>query len=768
MPKLLLNLASATTTADLAIALGVQPFSKETLDSLRGEHRGDYFFKRGGEDGNSIHAVPLKPDLPPIGNAIEEVVLAESPWLLAPLLSEALIAFFVGANRPILKWRPLRILSQQPSNIFPNDSGLPDWLQRRVVLDFETRTIKRQEDDSVVVLTCGVGTRNLVDATCDKIISSNIPIVGRYVSAKRQTNDPRVDDYLRLAGRVTAIRGSQLVLDDHGDGPSTVEASTTYLEPRRENVVWCVRHLLGDAKADRILEQAEGTASKLLSGPERLQLIRRTFDYLRKQNIELAPGAPLVLGPVAGSTKESWFFRTEKIQKPLLVFDPSGTKTDRWNERGLDQNGPYDQRTFAPKQLRIAVVCQAAHEGQVDAFIAKFLDGLPEVKTGSGDWVRAPYAKGFIRRYALEAPKVQVFSTKGNSVAAYSAACRDAVEAATDGGFEWNLAIVQIDKEFRELPGPDNPYFAVKAVFLKHRVPVQEITLETISFHDQQLVFAMNNMSVATYSKIGGVPWLLKSQPTVARELVVGIGSQSMSSSRLGDDERVVGITTLFTSDGKYLLDDRTAAVPFGQYKNELAKSLARSIENVRKVDNWRSTDAVRLIFHVFKQMADAEAEAVGELVDGLGLTQVKYAFLHLVDTHRFTLFDDLEPGVRQRDGSYKGAKAPERGTAVALGHSETLLTFTGPRDLKQARHGMPQPTLLRLHRKSTFRDMTYLTRQAFDFSCHSWRMFTPAPTPITIHYSELIARLLTGLRHVPTWDSDTMLGPMSRTRWFL
>jgi hypothetical protein len=63
---------------------------------------------------------------------------------------------------------------------------------------------------------------------------------------------------------------------------------------------------------------------------------------------------------------------------------------------------------------------------------------------------------------------------------------------------------------------------------------------------------------------------------------------------------------------------------------------------------------------------------------------------------------------------------------------------------------------------------MTYLTRQAFDFSCHPWRMFTPAPQPITIHYSELIARLLTGLRHVPGWDPDTMLGPISRTRWFL
>jgi hypothetical protein len=215
------------------------------------------------------------------------------------------------------------------------------------------------------------------------------------------------------------------------------------------------------------------------------------------------------------------------------------------------------------------------------------------------------------------------------------------------------------------------------------------------------------------------------------------------------------------------LLDDRTAAVPYDEYENALFKSLERSIETVRRVDNWRSTDAVRLIFHVFQQMANQEADAVGKLVESLGLTQVKYAFVHIVDDHPFTIFDEKNKGFRRRDG-LKGVYAPERGLSIPLGDGESLLCFTGGRDVKQAAHGMPQPALLRLHRRSTFRDMTYLARQAFDFSCHSWRMFTPAPVPITIHYSELIARLLTGLRHVSTWDPDTMLGPISRTRWFL
>lgn len=767
MPKLLLNAVSVSTPPDVKVVVGLQPYDKEALTALRRKHCGDYLFKRGGKTGNLIQSVALKADLPMLGTDTEEVVLAESPWLLAPLTLETLLRTFVELQRPVLKVHPLSVLSQRPANLFPPNDLLPPWLQRRVVLDFETRSTHARNDQKEVVLACGVRTRNFIDADCAILLEAQVPLVGRYVATRRPADDVRVQGHLRLAGRVTQCVGTRLELEDYGDGPASLEAAEAYLEPRKENVVWCARHFLG-ANAERVLNDADNAAAKHLVGPERLGLVRRMFDYLRSQNLQLAPGAQLILGPLAGSEKGSWPFRTETIQKPSLVFDPSGTRTDRWNERGLDQNGPYDQRTFTPKKLRIAVVCQAPYEGQVDAFLAKFLDGLPDVKSGYGDFARAPYGKGFIRRYGLETPKVQTFTSRGSSAQDYANACREAVEAATSGGFEWNLAVVQIDQDFKERPDAANPYFATKAVFLKHRVPVQEITLETMRFADQQLVFALNNMSVATYAKIGGTPWLLKSQPTVAHELVVGIGSQSFSAGRLGARERIVGLTTVFSSDGKYLLDDRTAAVDYEQYAEALFKSLERSIEAVRKADNWRSSDAVRLIFHVFKQVADHEADAVGMLVEKLGLTEVRYAFLHVVDQHPFALFDEANPGSKNRSGGVKGVFAPERGLTVNLASDETLLCFTGARDLKQARDGMPLPTLLRLHRRSTFRDMTYLTRQAFDFSCHSWRMFTPAPLPITIHYSELMARLLTGLQHVPTWDPDTMLGPISRTRWFL
>ena len=95
-------------------------------------------------------------------------------------------------------------------------------------------------------------------------------------------------------GRVTSLQGSRIILEDHGDGPSSIELADAFLENRKENLVWCSERLLG-SKAAKVLNAADHTASKHVSGPGRLEHTRRMFDYLRRQEIELAPGAYLAL-----------------------------------------------------------------------------------------------------------------------------------------------------------------------------------------------------------------------------------------------------------------------------------------------------------------------------------------------------------------------------------------------------------------------------------------------------------------------------------------
>jgi hypothetical protein len=103
----------------------------------------------------------------------------------------------------------------------------------------------------------------------------------------------------------------------------------------------------------------------------------------------------------------------------------------------------------------------------------------------------------------------------------------------------------------------------------------------------------------------------------------------------------------------------------------------------------------------------------------------------------------------------------PQRGLHLKLGDYESLVIFSGASELKQAKDGMPRPCLLKLHRLSTFKDVTYLAWQAFEFSGHSWRMLSPEPFPITIRYSDLIAERLAGLDTVPGWDSEAVDQPL-------
>jgi hypothetical protein len=75
-----------------------------------------------------------------------------------------------------------------------------------------------------------------------------------------------------------------------------------------------------------------------------------------------------------------------------------------------------------------------------------------------------------------------------------------------------------------------------------------------VNLPDSQLIYVLNNMALATYAKLGGVPWLMTADQTIAHEVVFGLGSANVGEGHFGDRKRIVGITTVFTGEGKYHL----------------------------------------------------------------------------------------------------------------------------------------------------------------------------------------------------------------------
>ena len=335
---------------------------------------------------------------------------------------------------------------------------------------------------------------------------------------------------------------------------------------------------------------------------------------------------------------------------------------------------------------------------------------------------------------------------------------------------KWDLALVQIEEAFHQLPVDQNPYFITKESFLTHQIPVQEFEIETAQKEDRQLAFCLNNMALATYAKLNGIPWLLRANPTIAHELVIGLGSANVNEGRLGERERYVGITTVFSGDGNYHLSNVSRAVTMEKYPAAFLDSLRKAITKVQQDMSWQAKDHVRLVFHAtFKKFNQGEVDSVKALMGELGDYEVEYAFLQLSDRHPNLLFDKSQHGVKDFDTRRnKGVYAPKRSSSLQLSNRDLLLCLTGPSEVKRPEDGLPRPLLLSLHRDSSFTDMTYLSRQVFAFSCHSWRTFLPASLPVTIQYSDLIARTLGHLSLFDRWDPDVMLGRIGKTRWFL
>jgi hypothetical protein len=96
------------------------------------------------------------------------------------------------------------------------------------------------------------------------------------------------------------------------------------------------------------------------------------------------------------------------------------------------------------------------------------------------------------------------------------------------------------------------------------------------------------------------------------------------------------------------------------------------------------------------------------------------------------------------------------------------LITTTGASLVKRAGLPLPRPLHVHLHRHSTFTDLHYLSEQVLKFTGLSWRSTQPASDPVTIYYSELIARQLARLRAVPDWSPALLDTRLRTSKWFL
>jgi hypothetical protein len=765
---LLLNVAPISYDDSSTVSIEMVGYKdKEQLEELRNAHRETHLVRRSG---NQIQLVPVAEEASDLGYRHKTVDLGKDVYLAAALARNSLLNFLHGLGRKILDFDPIEFVASGSNSdllaaSMPQGVRCPEWLAVCLLYEAKVRVISLDRQKPFVGLSLNVRTTRVIDESCDVLAESGLSLRSLYVGRRQPHHDPRVAPRFRLMGRVRSVSDGLLELDDCRPGSETVAIDEAFLESRTDSFNACMTHAFG-SRADEVRWALEQNLVRIRGGTGRLQRLKTILEYLSRQHFQMVPGVGFGVGDFLSQKTDARRFRgVQRAPRAVYVFDPTGARTDTWHDRGLNKHGPYTSQSFTPTRPRICVVCQRHRKGRVEQFLYKLVNGIPAKHPDD----RAPFAQGFVRKYDIEEPSIEFFLVEGDTAEAYRRAARGAIEHATEQDFRWDLALVQIEEQFHNLFGDENPYLVTKSAFLTQQIPVQEFEIETAHAPDGQLAYVLNNIALAAYSKLGGIPWLVKADPTIAHELVFGLGSAHVGRGRLGDRDRIVGITTVFTGDGNYWLSSLSKAVPIEDYESALLESLRSTIGKVKQQMNWQEREHVRLVFHAFKPFKSVEVEAVKALMGELGDYDVDYAFIHVVEDHPYLLFDEQQKGFwdRQARGK-KGVLAPTRGLFLRLSGREILISLTGAREVKRPEDGMPRPMLLRLHPDSSFDDTTYLSRQIFTFASHSWRSFFPAPLPVTVFYSELIARMLGQLRQVPHWNPDVMLGRIGRTRWFL
>lgn len=739
------------------------PYSEEIFEKLNKTHIQSHLIKRRGD---SILLVPLTDNSLPYGGEKLKIDLKDDLSITSSLATLALYRQLLNRELHISSIRPLSYLVNKRNlleDCVPTGLKLRRGLSLFAKWELEFRVIDPLGGAPIVGMSINLSTAPRITIGINSLLSSGIPLAGFYVGEAKSSKNPDLKPHFKTTGRfVRKLDNGLIQLEDVRIGsPTEVDPIGLFLEPREDILELCIKHYHKD-QASLILENIQKQTATFHIGNNKLEKLKKGLKVFQQFDLKLAGKINFKIGDfLTDNIQENTHINVHTSEKPLFVFSYDRGKNNQYNDLGIQKYGPYSKESFSPAKPKICVIHQDRKKGQVDLVVNKFLNGMPPVPYGK-DGKTFEYT-GLKTKFYLQDCTIEFFGAPDDTIEGYNKAITRALQASTEVKFD--LALVQIDSCFRDRLGDSNPYLVAKARFVGQGIPVQEFTLETMGQQDEKIVWAINNMALATYAKIGGTPWLLAADKPIAHELVFGIGSANMHTSRLGIKERIVGITTVFTGDGNYFLNNISAAVPADEYFETLLNSLRMTMNRVKQSYNWQPCDTVRLIFHAFKTFKDAEALAVKQVMTELGDYNVEYAFVHVAESHPYLLFNTIQAGIGYRK---KGIFAPERGKYLQISEHVSLVSLTGAQELKQTNDGLPSPIQLILHRDSTFKDLHYLSKQVAKFGAHSWRSFQPAPMPVTVYYSQLMAQMLSQLGQVGSWNPDALYNKIGTTRWFL
>ena len=742
-------------------------YEEGLLDSLRAAHNATHSFFRSGDH---IYISPMSEDRLEIGKTAI-LGVDEEPEVVSSLVKHVFFRTFRERFESIvpLDFYPFRILSRKDADdllassatdVFKGGKNpLEDTLSYRKQIEVQFRDFSsggRRHLGAVV----NVRYRWVFDPSfsCAELVEDGFDLVDRNVL--HVTPLPGLHGVLApdetLVGAVVAVEGEfATVTTNEGEKRYPLRELSLHKSP--DNIREFLIHRLGEGHATRVLARLKERDATRLNAKAYYGEVKAMADTISGLDYRNADGFTFSIAGDPFRPKERF-----NLVDPQFRFDYNPGASHENASKGLDKYGPYDSRTFNPKSPRFAVICHRSSRNGFSSFLGKLRDGIPAASN---------FAGGMTRKYKFHEIQFDAandfIELESYAYVEYERAVEEYLRR-TDPEKRPSIVFAETRDDFRAAAPKYNPYYRVKARLMAAGIPTQFVKSTTLRKPDESLKWTCDSVALQSYAKMGGVPYVLPADNNVDREIVVGIGHASFRSNEYSGNEqnRVVGITTFFSGDGEYIFGTRCRDVPYEKYFDELLANLRSSLRDISEEYGWRSGDAVRIVFHVFKPVKNVEADVVATLMEEFPEFSIRFAFVTVHDHHPFLLLDERQTG---RGAERLGAFVPARKVNWVLDERSCLVQLAGPSEMRTALHGFSTPLVVRIHERSTFRDLHYLVQQVYNFSFLSWRTFKPARRPVTTDYADQIALMLTNLRQIPGWLPETVNSPDMRfKKWFL
>lgn len=279
-------------------------------------------------------------------------------------------------------------------------------------------------------------------------------------------------------------------------------------------------------------------------------------------------------------------------------------------------------------------------------------------------------------------------------------------------------------------------YAFAKLCFYNNQIPLQVVTKELILRSDG-LKWAVSNIALQIFAKVGGIPWLLKPEINDCLIFGIGIAHQINRDVKPCMIKKYYAYSVCLDSSGYYnsigiLAKSKNAQDYYNDLKKNIAETVKRHLQERPEIKH--------IILHTPFTLRNQEILEINQAI-----TSIKDSYLD-VD------FSVVKINVKNRyDGfSDQNMRIPFQSTYIKLSEDEYLIWFDG---LDKTKNRISKQVAMPAHVKFFMVGDTIkkedILQDLVNFAGASWRGFNAKLEPISTFYPHLIASFVKQFREI-------------------